>query len=268
MIDIIVIIYLDNILIYSDNISKHKAHIWEVLCRFCANRLFAHADKCKFHVTSCKYLGYMLSPEGLTMVPYKVQIIQDWPVPWKVKDIQSFLSFSNFYCCFIHGYCHDPFSVLSPFCSDWPIHIRFTPIPPHLLYRHPLSVLILTDLVPHFPWSQPAPHPEYSLERVPTSAGDDANPFGHMSIMWWMHNQTSHPHCLISQPGSWWFQPLISFYSCWYYLLTYFWLSHRGYTCTHFQFNSNSIPNMSPVLWELFLIVLGMQLFKTMIVHL
>src|SRR5882724_5076081 len=65
MIDVIVIIYLDDILIYSNNISKHKIHVQEVLCRLCANRLFANADKCEFHVTSCKYPGYMLSPEGL-----------------------------------------------------------------------------------------------------------------------------------------------------------------------------------------------------------
>src|SRR5882724_7692183 len=83
MIDLIVIIYLDNILIYSDNISEHKAHIWEVLCRLHTKGLFAHANKCGFHVTSCEYLRYMLSPEGLTMAPYKVQIIQDWPVPQK-----------------------------------------------------------------------------------------------------------------------------------------------------------------------------------------
>jgi len=104
MIDVIVIIYLDNILIYSDNISEHKVHVKEVLRRLRANGLFAHADKCEFHVTSCEYLGYMLSPEGLTMAPYKVQIIQDWPEPWKVKDIQSFLGFANFYRRFIFGY--------------------------------------------------------------------------------------------------------------------------------------------------------------------
>src|SRR5882724_9738196 len=104
MIDIIVIIYLDDILIYSNNISKHKAHIKEVLHRLCANGLFAHADKCEFHITSCEYLRYMLSPEGLTMAPYKVQILQDWPEPRKVKDIQSFLRFANFYCHFIFGY--------------------------------------------------------------------------------------------------------------------------------------------------------------------
>src|SRR5882724_4149149 len=104
MIDIIVIIYLDDILINSDNISKHKAHIWELLCRLCANGLFAHADKCKFHATSCKHLRYMLSPEGLTMAPYKVQVIQDWLEPQKVKDIHSFLGFTNFYRRFIFGY--------------------------------------------------------------------------------------------------------------------------------------------------------------------
>jgi len=104
MIDVIVIIYLDNILIYSDNISEHKLHVREVLRRLCANGLFARADKCEFHVTSCEYLGYMLSPEGLTMAPYKVQIIQDWPIPRKVKDIQSFLGFANFYRRFIYGY--------------------------------------------------------------------------------------------------------------------------------------------------------------------
>src|SRR5467141_3997435 len=46
----------------------------------------------------------MLSPKGLTMAPYKVQIIQDWSEPRKVKDIQSFLSFANFYRRFIYGY--------------------------------------------------------------------------------------------------------------------------------------------------------------------
>src|SRR5882724_6278859 len=73
MINIIVIIYLDDILIYSNNISEHKAHVQEVLHRLHTNGIFAHADKCEFHVTSCEYLEYMLSLEGLTMAPYKVQ---------------------------------------------------------------------------------------------------------------------------------------------------------------------------------------------------
>src|SRR6266581_3673885 len=51
-----------------------------------------------------EYLGYILSPSGLAMSSEKVKAIQDWPKPHKVKDIQSFLSFANFYRCFIHEY--------------------------------------------------------------------------------------------------------------------------------------------------------------------
>src|SRR5882724_1267727 len=122
MIDVIVIIYLDDILIYSDNISEHKAHVKEVLRRLRAKGPFARADKCEFHVTSCEYLRYMLSPEGLTMAPYKVQIIQDWPVLWKVKDIQSFLGFANFYHHFIYGYSEITVLLTCLTCKGIPWH--------------------------------------------------------------------------------------------------------------------------------------------------
>ena len=104
MIDINDIVYLDNILVYSDNLMEHKQHVWEVLRRLRTNGLFAYGDKCEFHVTSCEYLRYMLSPDGLMMAQNKVQIIQDWPELHKVKDIQSFLGFTNFYHCFIYEY--------------------------------------------------------------------------------------------------------------------------------------------------------------------
>ena len=87
-------------LIHSDGLRAYD----EVLQRLCTNGLFACADKCEFHVTSCKYLRYMLSPESLMMASNKVQIIQDWPEPRKVKDIQSFLGFANFYHYFIYEY--------------------------------------------------------------------------------------------------------------------------------------------------------------------
>ena len=51
-----------------------------------------------------EYLGFILSPNGLHMAQDKVQSILDWPEPCKVKDVQSFLGFCNFYRCFIHGY--------------------------------------------------------------------------------------------------------------------------------------------------------------------
>jgi hypothetical protein len=99
-----VIVYLDDILIYSDNLEEHKKHVREVLRRLRKHGLYARADKCEFHTNTVEYLGYILSPEGLTMSQSKVQDILDWPTPRKVKDVQSFLGFANFYCRFIFSY--------------------------------------------------------------------------------------------------------------------------------------------------------------------
>ena len=104
LLDVCVVIYLDDILIYSNNMSEHHQHVKEVLKRLRKAGLYAKAEKCEFHSESVEYLGYILSPSGLTMSDDKVKIIQDWPEPKKVKDIQSFLGFVNFYCWFIFNY--------------------------------------------------------------------------------------------------------------------------------------------------------------------
>ena len=79
-------------------------YIKEVLKCLRKADLYAKAKKCKFHSESVEYLEYILSPFGLTMSDDKVKIIQDWPEPKKVKDIQSFLGFANFYHWFIFNY--------------------------------------------------------------------------------------------------------------------------------------------------------------------
>ena len=104
LLDVYVIIYVDDILIYSNDPSKHTEHIREVLHRLCKNGLYARPDKCRFSSDTIKYLGFILSKDGLKMDPSKVQTIQDWPEPHKIKDIQSFLGFANFYCHFISDY--------------------------------------------------------------------------------------------------------------------------------------------------------------------
>ena len=104
LLDVCVIIYLDNILIYSEDMTKHKAHVKEVLRRLRKNGLYAAAPKCDFHKQSVEYLGFIISTDGLRMAQDKVQVILDWPEPRKVKDVQSFLGFCNFYRRFIHGY--------------------------------------------------------------------------------------------------------------------------------------------------------------------
>ena len=87
LLDVYIVIYLDDILIYSNNMSEYHRHVKEVLKHLCKAGLYAKAEKCKFHSESVEYLGYILSPSGLTMSDDKVKIIQDWPELKKVKDI-------------------------------------------------------------------------------------------------------------------------------------------------------------------------------------
>jgi len=75
LLDVCVIIYLDDILIYSNNMSKHHQHVKEVLKYLCKAGLYAKAEKCKFHSELIDYLGYILSPSGLTISDDKVKII-------------------------------------------------------------------------------------------------------------------------------------------------------------------------------------------------
>jgi len=93
--DVCVVIYLDDIIIYSNNMSKYYWHVKEVLRYLCKAGLYTKVEK--FHSKLVEYLGYILFPSSLTMSDNKVKIIQDWLESKKVKDIQSFLSFANFY---------------------------------------------------------------------------------------------------------------------------------------------------------------------------
>ena len=104
LLNICIIIYLDNILIYSNNMSKHYWYVKKVLRHFCKTGLYAKAEKYKIYSELVEYLEYIFSSSGLTMSDNKVKIIQDWPKPKKVKNIQFFLGFANFYYWFIFNY--------------------------------------------------------------------------------------------------------------------------------------------------------------------
>ncbi|KAF8751621.1 hypothetical protein RHS01_08323 [Rhizoctonia solani] len=98
LLDVCVIIYLDDILIYSKDNASHTQHVHKVLKQLMENQLFCKASKCTFHVTSVEYLGIIVSNKGFSLDKLKIQAIQEWPVPTKVKEVQSFLGFANFLC--------------------------------------------------------------------------------------------------------------------------------------------------------------------------
>jgi len=75
LLDMCIVVYLNNILIYSDNITQYQSHVKEVLKQLRKAGLYTKAEKCEFHSDSIEYLGYVLSPSGLTMSDVKVKTI-------------------------------------------------------------------------------------------------------------------------------------------------------------------------------------------------
>ncbi|KAL0171008.1 hypothetical protein M9458_035604, partial [Cirrhinus mrigala] len=104
MVDRFVFVYLDDILIFSQNEHDHVQHVRRVLQRLLENRLFAKVEKCQFHAQSVPFLGFVLSPEGIRMDLAKVKAVADWPTPDSRRAVQRFLGFANFYRRFIRNF--------------------------------------------------------------------------------------------------------------------------------------------------------------------
>lgn len=96
--------YIDDILIFSENKKDHEQHVNKVLERLRKAHLQADLDKCEFHVTHTKFLGFIIGTDGIAVDPSKIAVLKDWKVPKNVKEVQSFLGFCNFYRKFVRDY--------------------------------------------------------------------------------------------------------------------------------------------------------------------
>src|SRR5262245_12424508 len=96
LLDIYCMVYLDDILIYSETSDDHIKHVKTVLKRLQENDLFAKLEKCEFSTKTVNFLGYVVSDQGIGMEPSRIRAISDWPVPSNVRELQSFLGFANF----------------------------------------------------------------------------------------------------------------------------------------------------------------------------
>ncbi|KAK3548377.1 hypothetical protein QTP70_011697 [Hemibagrus guttatus] len=83
-----VLVYIDNILIYSRSMADHQRHVVEVLHCLRTYHLFLKAEKCVFHQSSVQFLGYVIDHSGICMDEKKVAAVRDWPAPTSVKDLQ------------------------------------------------------------------------------------------------------------------------------------------------------------------------------------
>lgn len=99
-----VIVYIDDILIYSTSLSEHIHHVKQVLQHLRDHQLFLKLEKCEFHQETVQFLGYVISQHGITMDQRKVEAVSNWPIPSTVKELQRFLGFANFYRRFIQGF--------------------------------------------------------------------------------------------------------------------------------------------------------------------
>ncbi len=104
MLDHYVIVYIDDILVYSETLQEHVQHVRSVLQRLIKYQLYAKLEKCEFHTTSVAFLGYIISQEGVAMDESKVHAVLNWPLPSTIKELQRFLGFANFYRRFIRGF--------------------------------------------------------------------------------------------------------------------------------------------------------------------
>ena len=93
--------YLNDILIYNDNKKKYDEHICLILTCLQEFRLYMNIKKCVFKIWEVLYLSLFIGVDGICMNPQKITTITDWPTSIKLKQVQSFLRFTNFYCCFI-----------------------------------------------------------------------------------------------------------------------------------------------------------------------
>ena len=102
--DIFVVAYLDDILIYSKTEAEHTEHVKRVLQKLKQAGLLLKPEKCQWHTDELEFLGYILQKGSVSMSPRKVEAVTAWPIPTCVKEVMAFLGFANFYRRFIQGY--------------------------------------------------------------------------------------------------------------------------------------------------------------------
>jgi len=100
----IVVVYLDDILIFTETEEEHERAVRRVLEVLAKHKLFLCPEKCEFHRKQIEYLGLVILENKVEMDPVKVAGVHDWPTPENRTDVQAFIGFVNFYRRFIRDF--------------------------------------------------------------------------------------------------------------------------------------------------------------------
>jgi len=99
-----VLVFLDDILIYSPTLDDHLVHLQEVFELLRQHQLYLKESKCSFAQPSLSYLGHIISSTGVPTEPSKIQDMQQWPAPTSITELRGFLGLTGYYRRFIKGY--------------------------------------------------------------------------------------------------------------------------------------------------------------------
>jgi hypothetical protein len=116
-----VVVFIDDILVYSNSHLEHEQHLRVVLQTLRENQLYAKLDKCEFWLKEVVFLGHVISAEGIFVDPRKVDAVLKWERPTNVKEIRSFLGLAGYYQRFIEGFS----TIASPLTKLTHKEVRF-----------------------------------------------------------------------------------------------------------------------------------------------
>ncbi|GJS96693.1 putative reverse transcriptase domain-containing protein [Tanacetum coccineum] len=102
--DKFVIVFIDDILVYSKSEEEHERHLRIVLEILRQKKLYAKFSKCEFWLQQVAFLGHIVSADGIIMDPSKVEAITKWPRPTTVTEVRSFLGLAGYYRRFVEGF--------------------------------------------------------------------------------------------------------------------------------------------------------------------
>ena len=102
--DQFVVVFVDDVLVYSPNVETHRMHLKAVLETLRQNQLFAKFSKCEFWLEEVAFLGHVISGAGIKVDPAKVEAVSSWGRPKTVSEIRSFLGLAGYYRRFIQDF--------------------------------------------------------------------------------------------------------------------------------------------------------------------